>query len=223
MYLYNEEGKRLRYDTFTRIGGEEYGNVFKISEDVCLKVYKRGKLVNKEILMFIKNLKLKNFYEIYEFLYNKSGDFKAHTMKYYLPEEVDILTMPVDYTLDNLYNLFISVSILTDNNIFVSDMHTGNAVIDYNNITVIDTDIYTFNQFFSVGRLEQKNLFALRYLFTEIYMESLIKFHSDLSSYINREQIGGIFSFYDNISLDKTYKKLSRYKYPIDYLIKSNH
>ena len=28
MYLYNSEGKRVRYDLNTRIGGELYGNIY---------------------------------------------------------------------------------------------------------------------------------------------------------------------------------------------------
>ena len=221
MYFYDEAGKRVRYDTSNRIGGEQYGNVFKISDDECLKVYKKGQVVDDEMLKFMRELRLKKFYEIIKLLYGRSGNFRAHIARYYLPEEIDILTMPIEYTLYNLFDLHESVGVLTDNNVFITDMHTGNVIMGSNDITVIDTDIYTFNKFFSERKLREKNYSALRYLFTELYLEALKDYHPELSSFNNRERIKEVFEPVTSGNLDSTYKKLSRCKCPIDYIKKS--
>lgn len=218
MLLYSENGEKIRYKTEEQIGGEMYGRVYRISQNECLKVYKRGKEVNKEILKFIKNLMLKNYYKIHDFYYNKNGDFRAHTMQYYQKEDIDILTMPVDYTLDNLYTLYSSVNTLTQNNIFISDMHTGNIIINGNDITVIDADLYCFNHVFTMQKLQLKNLFSLKYLFEEIYVEAIKRYHSEIEGYRTNEVVRNIFLLYPSNSLEEVSKKLIKYKYPIEYI-----
>lgn len=220
MYFYGEDNKRVRYILGDLIGGEQYGSVYKLSDSECIKIYKKGQVGDKEILTFINGLGLKNFYKIYRLLYNKKGDFRAHTMKYYEDGNVDILTMPVEYVLYNLYNIYESVVKLTENNIFISDMHTGNIVLGRDEITIIDVDIYTFNRFFSSVKLREKNTFALKYLFEAIFLEALRNYHSDEATFTACQRIGSIFEVYSPSALDRTCKKLIRYKYPIDYVRK---
>jgi len=220
MVFYDENNKRVSYDTSNPIGGEQYGYIFKISEEECLKVYKRGQVVDDNILKFIRELNLKRFYELHTFLYGRTHKFRAHTMKYYKAEEIDILTMPIDYTLYSLYDLFESFGILTEKNIFANDTHTGNVIINSDGLIVIDTDLYTFNKFYSQSRLKTSNYSALRYLFTEIYLEALKKYHSGLSSFNNKEAINELFNSIIYGDINSTHKKLSRCKYPIDYISK---
>ena len=220
MYFYNKEGKRLNYTVGDPIGGEMYGNIYKLSEDVCLKVYKKGQTGNEEILKFINELGLKNFYRIYELLYNRKGNFKAHTMKFYESSDIDILTMPMYYTLNNLYNIYESVIKLTQNNIFITDMHTGNIVIGDKDITIIDVDIYEFAKYFSSVKLNEKNTSALRRLFEEIYLEALKAYHPEYQNFNNIEIIRSTFELYNQSALDRTFKRLVKYKYPIDCLKK---
>lgn len=225
MYLYNSNGKRIRYDLASRIGGEAYGNIYKLSDEECLKVYKgKPDIINKEILEYIKKLNLKRFYEIHELLYNKNNQFKAHTMKYYLPEEIDILTEPIDYTLSNIFNILDSVNTLTQNNILICDMHTGNIIINNDGITIIDTDLYTFNKFYVESTLRFKNISALQYLFQEIYFEAMKKYHSEYYSHTTSELIKNLFRLYSPREQEETHKKLTKCKYPIDYIkINSRH
>lgn len=218
MLLFREDGQKVRYNISSknRIGGGLFGDVYWTSELECTKIYKpSNERIDLNILMFIKELKLKSFYEIHELLYGKNGFFKGHTMKYYQSEEVDILTMPVTYTLDNFYSLYESVCKLTASNIFISDMHTGNIIMSQNGITAIDVDLYTFNRFYTSQSLKTKNNLALNYLFSEIYLEALASFHREYSSYSTRTVIN---SLYNNGKAEDVCKKLIKYKYPIDYI-----
>lgn len=221
MYLYTEEGRRKNYKTTDIIGGEQYGTIYKLSNEECLKIYKRNKNeINIDILKFIKRLYLKRYYEIYELLYDRNKNFKAHTMRYYEKEEIDVLTEPIDYTLSSLFEILDSVNTLTQNNILINDMHTGNAIINSDGITIIDVDLYTFNRFYSENGLKIKNISALMYLIHEIYLEAINNYHSELKSYDTGELIKSTFRLYTFIDSGETYKKLIKYKYPIDYIRK---
>ena len=63
-------------------------------------------------------------------------------MKYYDSEDIDVLTMPMSYILDNFYDLFESVTKLSDKNILIQDLHDGNVITNKNQIIVIDADMY---------------------------------------------------------------------------------
>lgn len=220
MILYNENKEKISFKTNNKIGGETYGDVYKISETECLKIYKNSNSVNKKILTFIKNLHLKNYYEIYNLYNNKSGEFKAHTMKYYKKEEIDILTMPTEYTIDNISRIQHSIEQLTQNNIAIVDTHTGNIIMDSNNITIIDIDLYTFNRFYTSKKLETKNIEILEFLFREIFAEAILNYHSEYKVYKFTELIKDIFKLSTPTLTEETFKELARYKYPIDYIKK---
>lgn len=220
MVFYNESGKRVVYDCTNRIGGELYGDVYKLSEEECIKICKdKNEAPDKEVLMLIRSLMLKNYYEIYDLLYRKNGVLKAYTMKYYKNEDIDILTMPTEYTLDNLYNLYTSVEKLTKNNIFISDMHTGNIILSSDKITVIDVDLYTINKYYNSRGLRTKNSLALEYLFREIFLEALNEYHIEYPR-TARDTITELFTSYSGNIEEKVCKELSTSKYPIDYVRK---
>lgn len=125
--------------------------------------------------------------------------------------------MPTEYTLDNLFSIELSTNTLTQNNIQIEDSHSDNVIMD-NNITIIDVDLYSFNRFRTSKELEIKNLERLAYLFKEIYSEAITDFHSEYKNLITLTSISEIFSFSTPYQLEHTYKKLSKYKYPIDYI-----
>ena len=223
MFFYDSDGKRLKYDIGEHLGGEQYGNVYKTSDIECIKIYKRGQTVDERILLNISELYLKNFYEVHKLLYNKAGIFKAHTMKYYEKCDIDILTMPVEYTLGSLSNLYESVIRLAENYIYACDMHTGNAILANDGVIVIDTDIYAVSQFQSKEELKRRNILALRYLFEQLYLEALSTYHSDICSNKSPRNIRSLFEtngFYPNRQFDinTSYSKLVKYKRPIDYI-----
>lgn len=223
MNFYDKNGRRLGYKLGELISEEgQYGKVYKLdgTDDECIKVYKKGQVANEKILMFIKSMDLKNFYKLYEMLYGRTGKFKAHTMRYYENMDIDILTMPVEYTLCSLCNLYESVVRLAEEHIYASDMHIGNVILGENEITVIDTDIYSFSELQSIEQLKRKNILALRYLFRELYLKALKEYHSEIDKYSVRQDIIGLFGGDRTFNLSNTCNILTRYKKPFDYLRK---
>ena len=219
MYLYNKEQERVKFNITpeNRIGNGMYGSVFKLSEDICLKVYKNSNMIEGNILDVIRKLNLPNFYKIYDFYYQKNQKLKAHTMEYYEPKDIDILTAPTEYTLDNLFNLYKAIQILIKNNILMSDTHTENIILGDKTITVIDTDLYTSNRFHKGLELELKNKIQLKGLFSELYKESIVENHPELETYFIIETIKNMFMLYNDQSYSRLVDTLSKYQYPIDY------
>lgn len=220
MYFYTKDNKKINpyIKKDNRLGGELHGNVYKLTDDICIKIYKKSGEIDKEVLELIKELNLRNFYQIYDLLFDKKGLLKAYTMKYYKQEEIDILTMPILYTLNNLFNLLSSVDTLSKNNISICDLHTGNMILGDTNITIIDTDLYTFNKFYTMDKLEYKNIDSLAYLFQEIYLEALITYHPKLYTKESIEIIKNLFQIQNKFRCEKTFMLLEQYDYPIDYI-----
>lgn len=224
MIFYTENNEILRYSTNNRIGGESCGIVYKINSDECFKKFKSKNFrVDREVLLLIQKLGLENFCKIKRLLYNKNKILIGYLMEYYKNENIDILTMPIEYTIDNLFKLYYSVIKLSENNIFISDMHTGNIIINRDGIIIIDYDLYVLNGYFTGQLLEYKNIHSLMFLFREIYKKSLVEFYSEYNSDINRRLIDSTFELWTPELMNKTCKKLTKYKYPIDYIIKEGN
>lgn len=223
MVFYTENNDILRYRTNNRIGGEACGLVYKLDGNECFKKFRSKSMrVDKAALVLIQELGLENFCKIKRFLYNESKTIIGYLMEYYKNEDIDILDMPMEYTIDNLCKLYHSIIKLSQNNIFISDMHTGNIIMNSNEIIVIDYDLYVLNGYFTGPILEYKNIEALKYLFKGIYKEALVEFHKEYDTEKNRSLIDGTFELWTEEGLNKTCKKLTRYKYPIDYIKESN-
>ena len=217
LYYYDESGN-IKY--YNLLDYEKYAPVYKISRDECLKRFGLDhSTCNIEVLKKIRELDLPNFYKILEFLFDKDNNFVAYTMKHYDSTDKSIITMPSAYTLDNFYTLVGSFNILTDNDIAVDDLHSFNAIIGEENMTLIDADLYYFN--YTNNDIEEKkklskyNLKYLLYLFSDIYGDAIIEvlgYDVHTTRAITSELFNGVESI-DNIS-----KKLTKYKYPIDYI-----
>ena len=220
MYLYTKENEKIKFITSkcNKIGGEEKTNVYKISNNTCLKINKSADGIDLETLMLLKSLNLKNFYEIYDLYYNQKGKPKAYTMKYYENEEIDILTEESPYTINNLYSLLSSVNILNKNNILISDTHSENVILNKEKIIIIDADLYRINRFFQKSSLEFRNVDALRCLFESLYINALKKYHSEIYNELTIEIIKNLFQLYSSSQVRDTFGTLSIYKYPIDYI-----
>ena len=65
-----------------------------------------------------------------------NGDIVQWIFLDYKNEEIDILTEDTTYTINNLYNLLLTVRTLTENNILISDTHTENVILDREKITI---------------------------------------------------------------------------------------
>ena len=223
--FYNESNKEIiiNLSEDKLIGVGCFGVVYRLNENECFKRFnsKEPRGANYEELVFIRNLNLKNFYKIYDFVFDNNDILKGYTMKYYNNEKIDILTMPTEYTLDNLYNIYSSVLKITDNNIYLNDMGEHNIIMDNNKITIIDADWYSFNTFESKKALLYSNIVELRYLFEEIYTNALEEYHDTYIDESSEFIISNLFKKINKFTgIENFCRKLERYKYPIDYIKK---
>ena len=211
--LYDEDDNKLLLNTENGIVGYGlYGVVYKINEDTCLKYITNDHNSHPEVIKTIMKLDLASFYKIYKLLYDCNNDFSGYIMKYYEEEEIDITTMPTDYTLDNLNNINKDIKTITDNGILLKDLHSGNSIINNDKITIIDVDN---SMFYCDENLLKKNIQLIYSLFKEIYIDHIEKSH--LVTLDELRTIRKLFN-YDN----SIYNELKNYKYPIDYIKKKS-
>ena len=167
-------------------------------------------------MRIIRKLNLDNFYKIYDLLYDENNHFSGYTMKYYKSEDIDILAMPTNYTLENLYRIHNSFKALTNRHINAFDCNSDNIIMDNKNITVIDSDIYYIDDEISKEELALDNDKILMDLFKSLYYEKLRILGYTL---IDCEyMLGELFD--ENKGLSNTEKRLVKYKYPLDYINK---
>lgn len=225
---YTEDKKiqhfRLNADNF--IGSGDFGKTFLTSDNKCLKVFDRypsrkedKAIFNEDIFNIIKEIKPQNFYTLYELYFNRTlTKIVAYLSKYYPQEDINILTMPVDYTFDNLYALYKSFSLLAEHNVCVSDTSDSNVILSSSTITIIDTDMYYINNNKKVSALKN-NMYNLGSLFTELYTNSLNE--KDAKKRVQMvAKIRDLFMPVGTLGMEPVIKKLIKYKYPIDYLQK---
>ena len=149
MIAYTEDKKRYNLDTDNFIDEGEYGRVYLTSNNKCLKIFKQSisrkdkMSFDEDVFNIIRKLKPKNIYTLGDLYYNKSlTRILGYLSEYYSKEDINILTMPVDYTFDNLCSLYDSFVLLSEYNIRISDTCTQNVILNNNGITIIDTDFY---------------------------------------------------------------------------------
>lgn len=210
--FYTEDGKVQLYRVNNHFASGACADIYKIDYDTCLKWVYHASLVRVDVLKTIRDLTLDSFYQIYDLLYNKHKLFSGYTMKYYEDNDINIMEMPVEYTLSNLYRLYDSFIKLTDKSIMADDLHSGNAVLGKKNITIIDADMYYFYN--NKGSLWEKNYIALLNLFRQIYYDGLLEY--DYSTSTINEITESLFNYREGIDIVE--KKLIRYKKPIDYV-----
>ena len=193
-----------------------YGSIYKLNEKECVKLFKFNDNFDPVIINKIKDLKLKNYYEIKKLLFNENNDFIGYSMKYYEKLNLDLLTCDVSYILDSLYYLYNSIKKLSDNNIYVCDMRVANSLLTKDGIIVIDIDNYVFNKLYNdINDLCIDNLMSLRNLFVHLFLNSKDKFHSSFNIDLYKWELKGIFDI--NNGFENARKVLGKYKYPIDY------
>jgi len=223
--FYNDKCEKLLFDlSKSNIinGGDAglYGKIYSVGDELCLKKLNHLGDIDYRIIKAIRDLKLKNFYEIYDLLFNKKGEFKGYTMKYYKKEDFNIFTMPTYYTLNNLFNIYSSMLKLTEECIHVSDMHEDNVILDSNNITVIDVDLYNFSCFLLYEKLLEFNVNSVKNLFKRIYYRNVDDYYDDNCF----DYISIISHLYNKINskvgLELFFSEIEDYKYPIDYIKK---
>lgn len=228
MRLYRKDGHSFSFDNTSPIDYGSFGKIYRLPSDICYKIFSSSLAIygtnsqfDEEIFNILKSLNLKNFYELYEIFYNKAlTRILGYSSKYYESEDIDILTLPTDYLLNNLYNIYDDIKKISKENIIVSDLHDGNVILNSNKMIIIDTDLY-HKSFFNRDNEDifKSNLYSLCSLFTCICYEALDMYHEN-EDIPNKERLNSLFRPSKDNSIDNVCKKLIRYKYPIDYLSK---
>lgn len=213
MKFYNSSNEEVNYHLLSKIGGGSYGSVYKLSEFECIKIFREIDTgIDADTVAFINNLGLNNFYKIYSFLFNKRKDLRGYTMKYYLSSYTSILLKDTSYTLDNFFAIYNSINTLSDNQIFIPDLHSDNVILGNDEITIIDIDIYAKATLFDPGKLKDKNSRALFSLFKSLYIEGL--YNHGIYTDHDIKAINNLF----NNDAPSNIKVLKKYKYPIEYI-----
>ena len=226
MIAYTEDKKRYNLDTDNFIDEGEYGRVYLTSNNKCLKIFKQSisrkdkMSFDEDVFNIIRKLKPKNIYTLGDLYYNKSlTRIVGYLSEYYSKEDINILTMPVDYTFDNLCSLYDSFVLLSEYNIRISDTCPQNVILNNNGITIVDTDFYYIDTNSNKSAIKKSNIYDLGELFAWIYMRSLEEIDFDKRSEMIAK-IERLFMPIDTFGVEPVIKKLAKYKYPIDYLHK---
>ena len=183
----------LKQNTINYLAGGRKSNIFFMDNTKCLKLFNEV-IYNDSVVKLIQKKNLNGFYEIYD---------------------IDILTMPVEYTLDNYNDLYKSIMTLTDKKVFLYDLCNDNAILTDDKLIVIDVDEFIVYKDADKYIVQNENMFALESLFNSIYINARNKYHADDRININR--INNIFC------INSPHKVLKKYKYPIDYLRGGNY
>ena len=213
VFFYTEDGKLKIYRFGASFASGACAEVYKIDNDTCLKWINCESVIHLDALKAIRELTLDNFYQIHDFLYDKHKSFSGYTMKYYENGIDNILLMPTEYTLSNLYRLYESFEKVSNKSIVVDDMHSGNVILGADKITVIDTDMYYFSRS-DRRRIIKRNYLMLLNLFKQLYYDGMDKLNYD-TRMIN--QINNTL-FSESEGLINIEKKLIKYEKPIDYI-----
>lgn len=223
MNLYDKNGNKIKLNMIENSWETEHSKIYKLIDNSCIKTFKDiNHNYDEEAFKILMEIDSPNFYHIYKLFYNiKKTKFKGYQAEYYKQEQTDILTLPTYYTLDNLYNLKDLFKKLTEKHILVSDTHEDNVILQKSRIIIIDADLYTLSKLYDKEGLERRNLNALTYLFKALYYQALWEHHSTIDNYLYIEIINKLFNMKRNQDIEETYKKLAKYKYPIDFLRKN--
>lgn len=220
--LYDEKGYRVRIDKGNLIASGSKADIYRIGNGKCIKQFKSSKRkVSVEVLKFFRDEYLNNFLKICDILYDDKDRVRAYTALEYISSEVDLLTLSSDYLIDNLFGMIESIRRISDRLITVMDMNIWNTVVNESEIVVVDIDGYTVLDDYSLrDKIYDFNLDAVRNLFINLYDDSLVRYHSAEGLSSGSMAIDNLFSLIDK---DIVYKKLSRCRYPIDYLMQNRY
>ncbi len=224
MIFYTKNGKKINIKELELLKDNRgtQGIVYKYGKDSCLKVYHESYFskIEEGIFDIIKSLDLKNFYKLYDLLFDEQMEkILAYTMKYYESTNENILFLPVDYTMDNFNNIYKSISILAENRILVEDLFYKNVILGQNEITIIDIDSYRFEDRNSIELIKDINSENIVYMMKTIYKEELYKLGINLrENQYYQKKLDNLFSYSYLMDAPKVLaKRLENIKRPIEY------
>lgn len=190
MKYYNKDGKEISFTTTSKINNVGcFGNIYKVSEDdnICLKEIKDidpstltifdslPTVISEDIFNYFISFNDPNFCKLYDLLYNKDNKVVAYTMKYYKGAIDNILSMPVDYLVENFSAIYDAMDRLAKDLVLVVDLHNRNMILTSDNIVVVDFDKYRREESKPYDVILDINTSALYYAFSKMLNDALSK------------------------------------------------
>ena len=190
MKYYDKDGKEIIFTTTSKINNTGcFGNIYKVAEDdnVCLKEIKDidpstltifdslPTVISEDIFNYFRNFNDPNFCKLYDLLYNKDKKVVAYTMKYYKSAIDNILSMPVDYLVENFSAIYDAMDRLAKDLVLVVDLHNRNMILTSDNIVVVDFDKYRREKSKPYDVILGINTSALYYAFSKMLNDALSK------------------------------------------------
>lgn len=230
MQYYNSKGELVEYNFNYAFSQGDCARVYK-KDDIIFKKYysnlKNGRISydifemlksidNPHLLSLLDTFYIKDEVIDYERFKNDIRSFiiDAYTYKFVGEDNIDILTMPTDYTLDNLSEIEKLIEHLTSLHIQVLDLKRDNSLLTNDRIILIDPDLFNKCDI-AMDNLKAHNNIMLMILFKSIFLLSLSGDKSIIKG------IYRLFEIEDFNSQSLSYevsRKLTGYKRPIDYL-----
>lgn len=213
----------VEFDENDYISSGCFGNVFSYN-DGCIKIatclipYPTVAMLDE-----LRNIIHPNLYKIRHFYYNSTDEsafVKAYDMDYYLPDDIDILTMPIDYILDNFNDLCDLACKLASHSIIMADTHEGNVILQKNNMILIDADRWIRIDDLDNDELKLDNYRAIVHLLCRLYysaLENLGKVSKNSYGQVDNDYNRALKQL-ENISIENLLKEHQEFKYPIDYI-----
>lgn len=190
MKYYDKDGKEISFTTTSKINNVGcFGNIYKVAEDdnICLKEIKDidpstltifdslPTVISEDIFNYFRNFNDPNFCMLYDLLYNKDKKVVAYTMKYYKSAIDNILSMPVDYLVENFSAIYDAMDRLAKDLVLVVDLHNRNMILTSDNIVVVDFDKYRREESKPYDVILGINTSALYYAFSKMLNDALSK------------------------------------------------
>lgn len=208
MKYYDKDGKKISFTTTSKINNTGcFGNIYKVAEDdnVCLKEIKDidpstltifdsvPTVISEDIFNYFRDFNDPNFCKLYDLLYDKDKKVVAYTMKYYKSAIDNILSMPVDYLVENFSAIYDAMDRLAKDLVLVVDLHNRNMILTSDNIVLVDFDKYRREEGMSYDVRLDINTSALYYAFSRMLNDALNKM--GMTSANNVLLVSELFSF----------------------------
>jgi len=199
-----------------RIKSGSGGVVYDVGNNTCYKKIFNHEYMNNrdgiEILNTIKNLKLFNFCKLFE-IFHDSDYIYGYTMERICEKDIDILGISKTYLLNSYTNLYMSMMILAENDIYANDFGFHNVFITSEGIIAYDYDLYVKNNKYSA---KTRNLAKLNSMFNELLNHEIETKYPSINPNVAVLKVNELFNFKTDPETLK--EKLERYESILDYM-----
>lgn len=228
MVLYNENGKEIIIDDNYEkngIGKGEFGKVYRVNMDQCVKVYGEDLdcyyRLKEKVYNILKQIQSDFLVQIDQLLYSNQLDKVAgYLMKYYSPQELKILEKDTDYSLYILEKFMKLSELLTRKHITMDDLKRDNIIYTGKEIVIIDPDFFEYHPNFSIEHCQTYNYREIDMLIRRIYYSEIRNIDTTETSVNPYKKVAHLFDYDCDHNMVKSLShKLKKYKYPIDYFL----